>query len=151
MQNHLTVDVSESYFSPLHGQLLCVRLNENRKKKQILNKISSAMYSKGHPAWALLHPIYIRQPRECEPRGPGEACLSSQLGKIVRETFLPRRTLCTEDPLPLRAWHYERSGLGCNPSFRVESLSPFGLLRLRAQQRELLTKCWLCTEKKERK
>ncbi|GIY20115.1 hypothetical protein CEXT_634091 [Caerostris extrusa] len=96
-------------------------------------------------------PIYIRQPRECEPRGPGEACLSSQLGKIVRETFLPRRTLCTEDPLPLRAWHYERSGLGCNPSFRVESLSPFGLLRLRAQQRELLTKCWLCTGKKERK
>ncbi|GBL91690.1 hypothetical protein AVEN_71340-1 [Araneus ventricosus] len=49
------------------------------------------MYSRGHPAWALLHPIFIRQSRDCEPRGPGKACLSSQLGKIVRETFLPRR------------------------------------------------------------
>ncbi|GFQ91971.1 hypothetical protein TNCT_676261 [Trichonephila clavata] len=113
-------------------------LNKREEKKKAMNKSSSEMYSTGPPCVGA-SPPYLHPPGE--PRGPGKACLSSQLGKIVRETFLPRVALSTEDPLPLRAWHYERSGLGCNPSFRVESRSPFGLLRLRGQQRELLTKC----------
>ncbi|GFV28181.1 hypothetical protein TNCV_678691 [Trichonephila clavipes] len=36
-------------------------LNKREEKKKAMNKSSSEMYSTGHPAWALLHPIYIRQ------------------------------------------------------------------------------------------